>query len=570
MKILGVHFGHDSAAALVIDGEIVADVAEERFSRCKNDCSFPLRSIQFCLSKAGIGAEDIDVLAMPSRHLHPTAEVFFGIPDSELRRHRRFKRWVKTLLYEFSGIGNDTPTLPLYQEPFRLSPNARVELVDHHLSHIASAAYTSGIPIEEKVLGVCSDGIGDGTSVSVWRIQNNEITNLVRYGGEGSLAWFYANSTEAMGWRHGSEEWKVMGLAPYGTPSPGILKGYYPEYAKGELVTPHIYEDFGTWLDHGGVHFHGADSYEMSKIFDRVGAEDFAAEVQRVSEEQAFNLILPWLEKESTRHLVCSGGFFLNVKFNQKLWYTETLDTQWVYPNPGDAGLAVGAAMNVYFETHRDKQHQPLQTLYGGPDFSNEEIEEILIDRGLEYSKEADVEQVAARYLSKNYVMGWFQGRMEAGPRALGNRSILMSPIDPGNKDLINAKVKYREAFRPFCPSIIDDMYHEYLDSPREELFMVTSFEVNEGVSERIPAVVHQDRTARPQIVRKSNNARYHKLIDEFRKITGEGAILNTSFNIKGEPIVCNPREAIKCFYDTGLDVLVLGDYVIKKKHVVI
>ena len=568
MKILGVHFGHDSSAALVINGEIVADVAEERFTRCKNDCSFPLRSIEYCLAHAGISSEELDVVAMPSQHLHPTAEVFFGIPENELRRHRRFKRWVKTLLYEFAGMGNNTPSLPLYQQPFALSPNVRIELVDHHLAHISSAAFTSGISTNERVLGVTADGIGDGTSVAVWRIENNDIKNLVRYGGEGSIAWFYANSTEAMGWRHGSEEWKVMGLAPYGTPSPGLLKGYYPEYDKGELTVPHLYGDFGTWLDHGGVHFHGADSFEMSKIFDRVGPETFAAEVQRVSEEQAFNLILPWLEKEKTRDLVCAGGFFLNVKFNQKLWYSGMLDTHWVYPNPGDAGLAVGAALNIHYKENPDRQHTPLCTLYGGPAFSDDEIEEMLIDRGIEYTKEENVERAAATYLARNLVLGWFQGRMEAGPRALGNRSILMSPIDPGNKDRINAKVKYREAFRPFCPSIIDEMYDEYLANPREELFMVTSFEVNDGIAERIPAVVHQDNTARPQIVRKENNARYYKLINEFREITGEGAILNTSFNIKGEPIVCTPREAIKCFYDTGLDVLVLGSFIIKKKQV--
>ena len=568
MKILGVRFGHDSSAALVIDGEIVADVAEERFSRVKNDCSFPIRSIEYCLQRGGIDSEQLDVLAIPASQLHPTFGVFFEIPEDELKRQRRFKSWVKSLLYEFTGASDKLPTLPLYRTPFRLKPDVSVELVDHHLSHISSAAFTSGIALSERVLGITADGIGDGTSVAVWRIENNRIENLVRYGSEASLAWFYANSTEAMGWRHGSEEWKVMGLAPYGTPKPGLLKGFHPEFADGELSRPHQYGEFGTWLDHGGVHFHGADSLPMSKIFSEVGPETFAAEVQRVSEEQAFNLVLPWLEKEQTRHLVCAGGFFLNVKFNQKLWYTGQLDTQWVYPNPGDAGLAVGAALNVHYRENSAVQHAPLRTLYTGPEYSNEEIEQILKDRGIDYSYEENVERVAARHLSRNLVLGWFQGRMEAGPRALGNRSILMSPIDPGNKDRINAKVKYREAFRPFCPSILDEMYREYLSDPRDEYFMVTSFEVNPNIADQIPAVVHKDNSARPQIVQQQNNPRYHKLLCEFREITGEGAILNTSFNIKGEPIVCNPREAIKCFYDTGLDVLVLGNFVVRKGNV--
>ncbi|MCA9135464.1 MAG: hypothetical protein KDB00_01860, partial [Planctomycetales bacterium] len=225
-------------------------------------------------------------------------------------------------------------------------------------------------------------------------------------------------------------------------------------------------------------------------------------------------------------------------------------------------------ALKVHYDANRDTQHRALRTLYTGPEYSEAMIKETLDDRGLSYTVEPNIEQVAARLLSKNYVLGWFQGRMEAGPRALGNRSILMSPLDPANKDLINKKVKYREMFRPFCPSVIDSMYGEYLRDAREEFFMVTSFEVNDGVRERIPAVVHQDNSARPQCVTKANNPRYYKLLQEFQAITGEGALLNTSFNIKGEPIVCQPREAIKCFFDTGLDALVLGNHLLTKSHV--
>ncbi|MCA9135930.1 MAG: hypothetical protein KDB00_04205, partial [Planctomycetales bacterium] len=354
MKILGVGFGHDSSACLVIDGEIIADVAEERFTRIKNDCSFPIKSIEYCLKHAGIGSEDLDVLAIPSQHMSPVYEVFFDLPSREVVRNTKLKSRVKRLLYEIAGDPQNIPTLPLYQKPFALADHLKVELVDHHLSHIASAAYTSGIPLDEKVLGVSADGIGDGTSVAVWRIQNNKIENLARFNAHGSLAWFYGNATEAMGWRHGSEEWKVMGLAPYGIPEPGLLKGFYPEYKDGDLAIPHAYQTFGIWHDHGGAHFHGADSKAMSAIFREVGPENFAAEVQRVSEEQAFNIVLPWLEREQTRKIVCSGGFFLNVKFNQKFWYTDQVDAQWVYPNPGDAGLAVGAALKVHYDANPD------------------------------------------------------------------------------------------------------------------------------------------------------------------------------------------------------------------------
>jgi len=458
------------------------------------------------------------------------------------------------------------PVLPLYQKQLKLSKNCKIELVEHHLAHISSAAYTSGIDINENVLGVTIDGIGDGTSVAVWQVQNNKIKNIVRFDGSGSLGWFYANSTEAMGWRHGSEEWKVMGFAPYGAAKNGLLKGYYPEYKDGKLVKPHNYGEFGRWKDHGSNHYHGEDSVPMSKIFDTIKPEDFSAEVQRVSEEQAFEIILPWLKKQNTKYLVCAGGFFMNVKFNQNLWYKNILDTQWIYPNPGDAGLAVGACLNVYYKNNTKLQHKQLDNLYFGPEYSNDEIKVILDDRAIDYTYYENIEDETAKYLVDNLAVGWFQGRMEAGPRALGNRSILMSPLDPKNKDKINAKVKYREKFRPFCPSIADEMYDEYLVNPRDELFMVSSFEAKAGIKERIPAVVHEDNTARPQRVKADINQRYHKLITAFGKITGESILLNTSFNIKGEPVICNPREAIKCFYDTGLDILVLGNYLIRKK----
>ena len=565
MKILGIRFGHDSAAALIIDGKIIADVAEERFSRVKNDTSFPIRAIEYCFSVSGITPEDLDVLAIPSKSFQGEVAVFFDIPVENLPVENKS---IKSILKKVIGKKDKLPVIPLYQKPFKLSKKCKIELVEHHLAHMASAAYTSGVDIGEKVLGVTMDGRGDNTSVAIWRIQHNIIKNIARFDGSGSMGWFYANSTEAMGWRHGSEEWKVMGLAPYGVATPGLLEGYYPLYADGQLVHPHNFGEYGRWHDHGGNHYHGKDALPMSSIYARVEPEDFAAEVQRVSEEQAFNIILPWLEKEKTRHLVCAGGFFMNVKFNQNLWYKGVLDTQWIYPNPGDAGLAVGASLYVHYKSHSNKQHNLLDNLYFGAEYSNEEIKKILDDRAIEYTYFENIEEVVAKYLEQNLVVGWFQGRMEAGPRALGNRSILMSPLDATNKDRINSKVKYRENFRPFCPSIADEMYEEYLVNARDELFMVSSFEAKKGMKERIPAVIHEDNSARPQRVKSNINPRYHRLITEFGKLTGESILLNTSFNIKGEPIVCNPREAIKCFYDTGLDLLVLGNNLIKKKNI--
>ena len=564
--VLGIQVGHDAAAALIVDGRIVADVAEERFTRVKNDSSFPLHAIEYCLQHAGITSADLDAVALPSRYLHPDVPVFLDIPEGALpREDRTLKSKIKQAVLSYSSLGNKEHTvLPAYQKPIALAPNCKVVTVDHHKAHAGSAYYTSGLNTE-RVLVVTMDGIGDHTAVGIWQGHGNRLELIRSWGGEASLGWFYSNCTEALGWRHGSDEWKTMGLAPYGTARPGALDGYYPTFRAGELVTPHEFRGGGRWLDHSAYHYHFADAYPLEKIARNLGREDFAAETQRVFEAQANEIILPWLKKMGTRHLCAAGGAFLNVKANQNLWYTGELDTQWVYPNPGDAGLAVGAALCVYFENTPGARHERLRDLYLGPEFSNDEIRRILDERGLAYTYVDDPSANAAECLAENLIVGWFQGRMESGPRALGNRSILMSPLKAEHKDVINRCVKYREAFRPFCPSMLYEKASEYLVQSRDERFMITSFAVHPEQRGRIPAVVHVDGTARPQMVRQDINPRYYDLIKAFGDRTGEHAILNTSFNVKGEPIVCHPREAIRCFYDTGLDVLFVGNYKLVK-----
>lgn len=565
MYVLGIRIGHDSAAALVQDGTIVADVAEERFTRLKNDGSFPINAIEYCLGAAGITSEQLDCVAFPSTKFPVLAEVFFDLPQKEVERIKEKSTSWRTRVRRLLGHGKQKRTiLPLYQKPLRLSPKCRIHLCQHHLAHAASAFFTSGLN-KEPTLIVTMDGIGDGTSVALWRGEGKRIIPLASYGGTGSLGWFYGNATEGLGWRHGSDEWKTMGLSPFGTPQPGLFKGFYPEYRDGELVQEHAFGEFSRWNDHGANHYHGVDSMELSRKVISVGREDYAAEAQRVVEEQAMNIVVPWLKREQTRHLCCAGGFFLNVKLNQRLWYSGLLDTQWIYPNPGDAGLPVGAALHAFYEENPTKEHSRLADLYLGPAFTNDEIEQILDDRGLAYRRVPDPVIETAAYLEKNLVIGWFQGRMESGPRALGNRSILMSPMRAENKDIVNAKIKYRESFRPFCPSMLYEKSYEYLINPRDEFFMVSSFDVNPEIAHMMPAVVHVDGTARPQMVHKDVNPLYHRLIEQFGQLTGVYAVMNTSFNIKGEPIVCTPREAIRCFFDTGMDVLVLGNCILEK-----
>ena len=565
--ILGIQVGHDAAAALIVDGKIVADIAEERLTRVKNDSSFPLNAIAFCLDYAGIKSEELNAIAIPSRYLNPSIQTFIDIPKKQLPKETRsiqsnIKQKVLQVFSSFSK--KNTTTLPIYQKKIQISPECKVILVDHHKAHAGSAYYTSGHN-EERVLVVTMDGIGDGTSVAIWKGENNKLECLKSWGATGSLGYFYSNCTEAIGWRHGSDEWKTMGLGPYGKVHPGELDGFHPVYNSGELVKPHKYINGGSWLDHSSYHYHFDDAYDLETVVNKLGREDFCAEAQRVFIEQSNAVILPWLEKLNTRHFCGAGGAFLNVKANQDLWYSGKLDTQWIYPNPGDAGLAVGGALCAYYENQPEQKHQLLSDAYFGPEFSNEEIQRILDERGLAYEYTSNPSLSAAEFLAQNKIIGWFQGRMESGPRALGNRSILMSPLREENKDIINRCVKYREAFRPFCPSMLYEKSSDYLINSRDERFMVTSFVVREEKRDKIPAVVHVDGTARPQMVTESSNPRYYELIKKFGELTGEYVVLNTSFNVKGEPIVCNPREAIRCFIDTGLDVLILGNYVLVK-----
>lgn len=564
MNILGVRTDHDSSACLMQNGKIIADIAEERLSRSKNDSSFPIRAIEHCLNVGNIDSLDIDILAIPSLKFESEFKIFFDIPEEILPAEKN--SFIKNLYYSIKNYKPpvSTTVLPRYQKRFKLKKDCKIILIDHHLCHISSAAFTSGINIENPVLGFTMDGIGDGTSAAVWKIQNNKIENLYRVGGEGSLGWYYSNATEGMGWRHGSDEWKLMGLAPYGKSENKLPKDLCPKYKDGKLVVGYNFDEHGVWHDHGSNHYHGKVSDTFAEYYAKMRPENYACEVQTNVENEAFNFIIPWIEKEKIFDIVCAGGFFLNVKFNQNLWYKKIIKSQYVFPNPGDAGLSLGACLYAHYNESKI-QHKPLKSLYFGSEFSNDKIHQILTDRGIDFEFFDNIEEVTASYLYKNLVIGWFQGRMESGPRALGNRSILMSPLEASNKDLINSKVKYREAFRPFCPSIKEERYHEYIKDGREERFMVSSFLVNNGIAQRIPAVVHSDGSARPQMVTKFENARYHKLISEFEKLSGESVLLNTSFNVKGEPIVCNPREAIKCFYDTGIDILVLGNYLIKK-----
>lgn len=565
MLILGIHHGHDSCAALIHDGKIVADVAEERFTRIKHYCGLPFHSVQYCLEAAGTSSMEVDVVAIASRFQRPDLNHLFAFPQAKRQKEslqRRGLAWIRR------QRGYAPPHPPIYIRPFPLKSSVEVTNVEHHLAHAASAYFTSGSP--EKQLIVTMDGSGDEISTAVWRGENGRIEPLERWGFEGSLGAFYSVVTEGLGWWHGDGEGKTMGLAPYGDPSKvrGMLDHLVPQFAGGHLSVPANFGLPQTWAETGAMHFHMRSADEVCSLARHHGREHIAAEAQRLLEEQTFELILPWLEREGHANLTCSGGVFLNVKLNQRFWDSGKVRNHWIFPNAGDSGLAVGAALHAWHSSNSSAAICPLPHLYNGPEFSTEEIESLLNLRKLRCRLVDDPASVAAGLLAKNNIVAWFQGRMESGPRALGNRSILMSANRAENKDIINARVKFREGFRPFCPSLVEEAKSEYLCNPRSEPFMITSFTCAEAKRQRIPAVVHADQTLRPQTVAQSTNPLYHRLLTEFGKLTGEPLLLNTSLNIMGEPMICHPRDAIRCFYDCGLDALLLGEFLLEKNGV--
>ena len=562
MLILGVHIGHDASACLVRDGQVLADVQEERLSRTKHQFGVPFEAISYCLRTAGVSIEGIDVVAFSSRIPRVEHSLIFSI---EPPKRGKLRTAMRQITDDFGITAPRLKAVPVYLKRYPIPSGTKVFFVEHHLAHAASAYYTSGLM--ERALIATADGQGDDISTALWRGEGGRIEPLAKFGREASLGWFYSNVTEALGWWHGHGEGKTMGLAPYGDYSKcqGVLKEYYPEYRNGELVRSHDFGPCSTWVQRGAYQWHFRDAGKIKNLVEQHGREHIAAEAQRVLEEQMAEAVLPWLDKEKTRHLCCAGGVFLNVKMNQRFWYSGKIERHHIFPNAGDSGLALGAALYAYHEMVPDAPVGSAEHVYWGPVFSDDQVEKRLRDHHLAYRRVDNVAEWAAHALAEGKVVGWFQGRMESGPRALGARSILMSAARPENKDIINAKVKFREPFRPFCPSMLAEAAADYLVNSRAENYMITSFDVYPDKRGRIPAVVHVDGTARPQTVPREVNPQYWEMIATFGDLTGDPVVLNTSFNIKGEPIICSPGEAIRCFYDSGIDALVIGSFVLEK-----
>ncbi|MGO8992426.1 MAG: carbamoyltransferase [Polyangiaceae bacterium] len=550
MNILGVSaLYHETAAALVQDGKLVFAVSEERLSRKNKDTSFPVRSIRACLEFAGLQARDIDHVAVgwpsaPSSARHDVKTILRGDSPST------WKSWEHLVVGAAREVRHRGGKLD-FERAFG-APNNPIHFIGHHEAHALSSYLMSGFD-EASVLIV--DGRGSDEATTLWHARGSDLRLIRKYEYPNSLGLFYAGITEVLGFEPLADEWKVMGLASYGEPTIDL--------------TPLLTQRDGTyWVD--------SRRFLERRLTDIVGPrrngeeigqrhKDLARSAQKACEEALLQLVKEITTATGSRNLCLAGGVALNSKANGELLRSGFVDNIYIQPAAGDDGTAIGAAYGVYSRLGLPVPRMPSGHSYLGPASTNEVIEAALQVYKLPYERDANPSRRAAELLAQNRLVGWFQGRMEFGPRALGNRSILADPRFAENRDRVNDAVKFRENWRPFAPSVLADRAAEYFDDFYPSPYMILTFWANKKKAHEIPAVVHVDGSARVQSVERAVNPRYYDLIEEFGRLTGVPIVMNTSFNLKGDPIVCTPKDAIQTFYTSGLDDLVIGDYVVHK-----
>jgi carbamoyltransferase len=572
--ILGLNAFHgDAAAALVIDGELVAAAEEERFNRIKHSAGFPEQAAAWCLREAGLGPGEIDHVAVGR---DPKANF-----SQKLRRalvHRTSPRYLKARLENAARVRDVAGHLggALGIEPQALP--ARVWNVEHHQAHVASAFFVS--PFEEAAV-LSLDGFGDFASTMLARGRGNRFEVLDRVLFPHSLGIFYTAVTQWLGFPKYGDEGKVMGLAPYGTPR------HLERMRDLVHLNGRLYE---LGLDYFTHHREGVDmtwdthtpaigriySERMVEAFGPAREpratlepvhEDVAASLQAMLEEAYLHLVRSLHERTGLRNLCLAGGVALNAVANGRIRPETPFEEIYVQPAAGDSGTAVGAAFFVWNQELGRPRGFVMEHAYTGPGYSDDEIWGAVRAQGLESRRLADRDlfsHVAGR-IADGAVVGWFQGRMEFGPRALGNRSIVVDPRRPEMKDILNERIKHREPFRPFAPSVLAEATAEWFDQDYTSPFMIMVYKTRADRREQIPAVNHVDDTGRLQTVEERINPRYYRLIKEFDRLTGVPVVLNTSFN-ENEPIVMTPEQALETFAKTKMDLLVLGNHVVERE----
>ena len=561
MNILGIScFYHDSAACLIQDGRLVAAASEERFTRKKHDEGFPKEAIQYCLRAGKIEAKDLD---------------YVGFYDKPFLK---FERLLSTYLSTFPrGFLSFSKAMPVWlKEKLWIPQMIRKELnyegkilfTEHHLSHAASAFLVS--PFKESAI-LTVDGVGEWATASYGVGRDREIDLFKEIRFPHSVGLLYSAFTYYLGFKVNSAEYKVMGLAPYGVPRyVDQVKRLIDIKDDGSFEMDMRYFSYhhGLRMVNGrfGKLFGGPPRDPESKLDQR--HKDIAASVQKVTEEIMLKMA-SYLHRETKMENLClAGGVALNCVANGRILREGPFKDLFVQPAAGDAGGALGVAAYIYHSLLDNPRGEPMEDAYLGPEYTEEEILETLKRYSAPYRRlERDelVREVAA-LIEGQTVIGWFQGRMEFGPRALGNRSILADARNPENKDVVNLKIKFRESFRPFAPTVLEERIAEYFEIDRPSPYMLLVAPVREG-KRVIPSVTHVDHSARIQSINRRQNPLYYDMIKEFERRTGVPVIINTSFNVRGEPIVCTPDDAYRCFMRTHMDYLVLGPYLLDKKN---
>jgi len=561
MNILGVScFYHDAAACLLQDGRIIAAAQEERFNREKYSEVFPINAINFCLQEGGIISQDIDYLG------------FYEKPF--LKFSRVVLNHIKA--YPFS-LGNFISTMPQWLEdrlivPLKVKKDlcypGEVLFIKHHLSHAASAFLPS--PFPEAAI-ITADGVGEWATTSIGFGQGNNIRILKEMHYPDSLGLLYAAITTYLGFKVFEGEGKVMALAAYGKPR------YLKEIREVVTVKP----DGSFRLNPGFFSLNRDRRMYAKKFIKKFGKDrdpqekiterhcDMAATLQKFTEDTLIAIARNLHAITKMDKLCLGGGVFLNCVANQRLKEEAPFKEIYIQPAAGDNGGALGAAYYIYNTLLQNPRRYILSDVYLGPQFSPDQIRRVLLSQGLNFKELNDVElaeQVAAE-LAADKIIAWFQGRMEFGPRALGNRSILANPCNPAMKDILNSRIKKRESFRPFAPAVLEEKARDFFELEEASRFMLLAPRIKKEKIGSIPAVSHVDGAARVQTVSQDSNPKFWRLIKAYEDRTGIPILLNTSFNLQGEPIVCSPEEAIDCFRRSGIDCLVLENYIVEKQQ---
>ena len=595
MKILGISaYYHDSAAALVSDGDIVAAAQEERFTRKKHDPGFPSHAVDYCLRQAGISLDDVDHVAFydkPLLKFERLLETYLAFAPRGFNSFRMaIPVWLKEKLFLNSQL-----TKALRPLGSRKDLDERMLYSEHHLSHAASAFFAS--PFEEAAV-LTMDGVGEWATTSLAHGKGNQLEVLKEIHFPHSLGLLYSAFTYYTGFKVNSGEYKVMGLAPYGRPTfaPLIFEHLMDLKADGTFRLNLDYFDYCTGLTMTNGRFDELFGAPARKPEQRLSQRemDLAASIQAVTEEVVLRLCRSVAQTTGQKKLCLAGGVALNCVANGKVLRDGHFDDIWIQPAAGDAGGALGAALVAYHMYKNQPRKLPttggdlMKGSYLGPSFSQQECEAGLRAAGAKFTVLDDDGMVdaCASALAEGKALGWFQGRMEFGPRALGGRSILGDARSPTMQSVLNLKVKYRESFRPFAPSVLRERVADWFELDHDSPYMLlvadvinqrrramsTAEQALFGIEKLnvprsdIPAVTHIDYSARIQTVHEETNPRYHALISRFEALTGCPVIVNTSFNVRGEPIVCTPADAFRCFMGTEIEVLAVGNCLLRKE----